>query len=101
MREYLANPTHPAEHTTLEFSFPVTAAFLIPAREALGSGDPNDKKTPFSYSLFKKSAVSVVDALHNIPDPKEVSASFPSFVLRAVISRSSVRTYKLITLRSK
>ncbi|ETI22485.1 hypothetical protein G647_06560 [Cladophialophora carrionii CBS 160.54] len=71
LREYLANPVHPAEHTTLEFSFPVTAAFLIPAREALGTADPGDKMTPFTYSLFKKSAVSVVDALHNIPDPKE------------------------------
>ncbi|KAJ9607693.1 hypothetical protein H2200_007771 [Cladophialophora chaetospira] len=71
LRDYLANPTHPAEHTTLEFVFPVTAAFMIPAREVLGGGDPNDKKTPFTYSLFKKSAVSVVDALHNMTDAKE------------------------------
>lgn len=71
LRTYLANPTFPAECTTLEFTFPVTAAFMIPAREMLGEGDPTDKKTPFTYSLFKRSAVSVVDALHNISDPKE------------------------------
>ncbi len=101
MRDYLANPTHPAEHTTLEFTFPVTAAFLIPAREALGGGDPNDKKTPFSYSLFKKSAVSVVDALHNIPDPREVSSPISWFCAQSSPSRPSVHSHRLTALRSK
>ncbi|EXJ58553.1 hypothetical protein A1O7_05980 [Cladophialophora yegresii CBS 114405] len=69
--EYLANPSHPAEHTTLEFTFPVTAAFLIPAGDPLGGDHPADKLTTFTFSLPEKSAVSVVDALYNIPDPKE------------------------------
>jgi hypothetical protein len=74
LRDYLAAPIHPAEHTTLEFTFPVTAAFMIPAREIHakhGVGDPNGPKVPIVYSLFKKSAVSVVDTLYNIPDPKD------------------------------
>jgi hypothetical protein len=88
LRGYLANPTSDPEHTTLEFSFPVTAAFMIPAREVRGTGDPNDKRTPVSYSLLKKTAVSVVDALHNIPDPKEV---------RDLIYWSSARLFMLRT----
>ena len=74
MRDYLANPIHPAEHTTLEFVFPVTAAFMIPAREIHakhGMGDPTGYKVPVVYSLVKKSAVSVVDSLYNMPDAKE------------------------------
>jgi hypothetical protein len=70
-REYLDNPDRDEEHTTVEFHFPVTAAFMIPAREVLGKGDPENKNTPWVYSLFKKSAISVVDALHNISDVKE------------------------------
>lgn len=70
LREYLANPSADPEHTTLEFSFPVTAAFMVSAREPIGPLLP-DKKIPYLYSAFNKTAISVIDALQNITDPKE------------------------------
>ncbi|KEF56336.1 uncharacterized protein A1O9_07917, partial [Exophiala aquamarina CBS 119918] len=70
LREYLDNPTGEAEHTTLEFSFPVTAAFMVPKREPIGPQTP-DRRVPYIYSAFNKTAVSVIDALHTIKDPKE------------------------------
>nr|OQU98421.1 hypothetical protein CLAIMM_04214 [Cladophialophora immunda] len=71
LKEYLADSTLDREHTTLEFDFPVTTAFMVAAREPLGKGDPGDKKTPYVYSPFNKTAITVVDALHTIQDPKE------------------------------
>ncbi|KIX08128.1 uncharacterized protein Z518_02784 [Rhinocladiella mackenziei CBS 650.93] len=70
LRDYLANPTGDPEHTTLEFSFPVTAAFMVAAREAIPTKGPN-RKVPYLYSPFNKTAISVIDALHTIKDPKE------------------------------
>ena len=72
LREYLDNPTGDAAHTTLEFSFPVTAAFMVPKREPIGTQAQNPhKRTPYVYSTFSKTAVSVIDALHTINDPDE------------------------------
>lgn len=70
LREYLTNPTGDAEHTTLEFSFPVTAAFMVSVREPKGN-KPVHERTPYMYSAFNKTAVSVVDALQHSGDPKE------------------------------
>ncbi|KIW37935.1 uncharacterized protein PV06_09913 [Exophiala oligosperma] len=70
LRNYLANPTGEHAHTTLAFSFPVTTAFLIALREKKGNRPLHDK-TPYSYSHFNKTAVTVIDALQNIQDPKE------------------------------
>ncbi|KAK5465143.1 hypothetical protein LTS15_001706 [Exophiala xenobiotica] len=70
LRDYLANPIGDPAHTTLEFSFPVTAAFSVPVREPKGNG-PLHERTPYVYSLFNKTAVTVIDALHNIQDPRE------------------------------
>lgn len=72
LREYLDNPTGEAEHTTLEFSFPITAAFMVPKREPIGTqAQTPHKRTPYTYSTFSKTAVSVIDALHTIQDPSE------------------------------
>ncbi|KAK5055409.1 hypothetical protein LTR84_013159 [Exophiala bonariae] len=72
LREYLDNPTGDAAHTTLEFSFPVTAAFMVPKREPIGTQAQNPhKRTPYVYSTFSKTAVSVIDALHTIKDADE------------------------------
>ncbi|KAH0844649.1 hypothetical protein FOPE_09349 [Fonsecaea pedrosoi] len=71
LKQQLADPAIDREHTTLEFDFPVTAAFMVAAREATNKGDLNDKKTPYIYSPFNKTAITVVDALHTIKDPKE------------------------------
>ncbi|KAL6251354.1 hypothetical protein RBB50_001563 [Rhinocladiella similis] len=70
LRDYLANPTGDPAHTTLEFLFPVTAAFLIALREPKGNKPLHDK-TPYTYSHFNKTAVTVIDALQSIQDPKE------------------------------
>ncbi|KAK7903139.1 hypothetical protein LTR67_001156 [Exophiala xenobiotica] len=70
LRDYLANPTGDPAHTTLEFSFPVTAAFSVPVREPKGTR-PLHERTPYVYSLFNKTAVTVIDALQNIQDPRE------------------------------
>lgn len=70
LREYLDHPTGEPEHTTLEFSFPVTTAFMVPKREPIGPQTP-EKRIPYMYSAFNKTAVSVIDALHIIKDPKE------------------------------
>ncbi|KAK4940662.1 hypothetical protein LTR10_019292 [Elasticomyces elasticus] len=70
LREYLTNPTGDAEHMTLEFSFPVTAAFMVPAREPKGNRPVHDR-TPYMYSAFNKTAISVADALQHNGDPKE------------------------------
>ncbi|KAG9783408.1 hypothetical protein ABEF93_004466 [Exophiala dermatitidis] len=85
LREYLANPTGDPEHTTLEFSFPTTAAFMVSAREPIGSGAAGEK-TPYLYSAFNKTAVSVVDALHATTDPKE------QMLMQKQISKSLVET---------
>ncbi|KIW95101.1 uncharacterized protein Z519_03685 [Cladophialophora bantiana CBS 173.52] len=71
LQEHLADPATDREHTTLEFDFPVTAAFMVAAREPLGKGDLGEKRTPYTYSLFNKTAITVIDALHTIEDPKE------------------------------
>ncbi|OAP60857.1 hypothetical protein AYL99_05859 [Fonsecaea erecta] len=71
LKEHLADSAIDREHTTLEFSFPVTTAFMVAAREPLGKRDLSDPKTPYTYSPFNKTAVTVVDVLHSIQDPQE------------------------------
>ncbi|EXJ86063.1 hypothetical protein A1O1_06432 [Capronia coronata CBS 617.96] len=88
LREYLANPTGDPAHTTLEFSFPVTAAFMVSARESKTPSAP-DKNTPYMYSAFNKTAVSVIDALQTTQDPKE------QMLMQKAISRTLVDTVQL------
>ncbi|EXJ85300.1 hypothetical protein A1O3_05975 [Capronia epimyces CBS 606.96] len=85
LREYLADPTGDPEHTTLEFSFPVTAAFMVSAREPKGPS-AHDKRIPYVYSAFNKTAVSVIDALHTIKDPKD------QMLMQKAISKTLVET---------
>jgi len=93
LREYLENPTGDAEHTTLEFSFPVTAAFMVPKRELIGPQN-SDKRTPYVYSVFNKTAVSVIDALHTIKDPKEQALTQKSISKTLVESVQRADGYK-------
>lgn len=93
LREYLDNPTGEAEHTTLEFSFPVTAAFMVPKREPIGPQTP-DKRIPYVYSAFNKTAVSVIDALHTIKDPKEQALTQRSISKTLVESVQRADGYK-------
>ncbi|KIX94473.1 uncharacterized protein Z520_09859 [Fonsecaea multimorphosa CBS 102226] len=71
LKEHLADSILDREHTTLEFAFPVSAAFMVAVREPTNGGDLTDRKTPYTYSPFNKTAITVVDALHNIQDPVE------------------------------
>lgn len=66
LREYLANPTSPAEHTTIEFAFPTSSAFMVYTGDYSGGSQP---KTNL-YGTLNRSALSVHAALAP-PDPKE------------------------------
>ncbi|KAI1617032.1 hypothetical protein EDD37DRAFT_604313 [Exophiala viscosa] len=85
LREYLSNPTSDPEHMTLEFLFPVTAAFMVPAREPKGNRPVHDR-TPYMYSAFNKTAISVADALQHSGDPKE------QMLTQKAISKTLVET---------
>lgn len=70
LRDYLNNPTGDPEHTTLQFSFSLTTAFMISARETLVPASTG-KKAAYTYNAFKKTAVSAIDALSTNKDPKD------------------------------
>jgi hypothetical protein len=67
--DYLADPTYPAEHTTIEFTFPTSAAFMVYTADYLGSKDSHRARASI-LSKVNRTAISVIDAL-NQPDPKE------------------------------
>jgi hypothetical protein len=66
LRDYLANPTSPAEHTTIEFTFPTSSAFMVYTGDYSGGSQP---KTNL-YGTLNRSALSVHAALAP-PDLKE------------------------------
>ena len=67
--EYLAAPTCPPEHTTIEFTFPTSAAFSVYTADFLGTKDAHKARGSL-FGQMNKTAISVVDALHQA-DPKE------------------------------
>lgn len=66
LRSYLADPTSPAEHTTVIFSFSTSSAFMVYAGDYSGGSVP---KTNL-YGTLNRSALSV-DAALAPPDKKE------------------------------
>ena len=69
MREYLANPTGPAEHMTLEFIFPTSAAFMAYSADLTGLKEAHAARADI-YNTVKRTAISVIEAL-NQTDPKD------------------------------
>lgn len=70
LAEYLSAPTAPAEHATIEFHFPVTAAFMVYTRDF--KRDPSTQWTPADVTdLVRRTAVSVVEVLQDTPNPKD------------------------------
>ena len=69
LREYLANPTGPPEHTIIEFTFPPSAAFMVYSGDFIGQMGAYKDKTQLRNSL-SKTAISIVDALSQA-EPRE------------------------------
>lgn len=69
LREYLEAPTASAEHATLEFHWPVTAAFSVYTRDF--KRNPSTLWTPAEPGdLLRKTAVSVIEVLQPTDHPK-------------------------------
>lgn len=65
LRDFLKDTTSPPEHTTVEFRFPASAAFMVyPAGHSQAVKDPLQR-------IFSKKAVSVVEALQPTYNPKD------------------------------
>lgn len=69
LRDYLTTPTGPAEHTTVEFRFPTSAAFMAYTADLMGLREAHKARADV-YNTMKRTAISVIDAL-NQPDPKD------------------------------
>ena len=69
LRDYLANPTGPAEHTTVEFLFPTSAAFTVYTGDLVGAKAAQKTKADM-FNTMKRTAITVVEAL-NQTEPKE------------------------------
>jgi len=70
LAEYLLAPTAPAEHATIEFHFPVTAAFMVYTRDF--KREAGAVWTPADVTdLVRRTAVSVVEVLQDTPNPKD------------------------------
>ena len=65
LRDYLKDATSPPEHTTVEFHFPVSSAFMV-----YPPGHSHAIKDPLKR-IFAKTALSVVDALQPTLNPKD------------------------------
>ncbi|RMZ77327.1 hypothetical protein DV737_g4405, partial [Chaetothyriales sp. CBS 132003] len=71
LHDYLANPTGPPEHTTLEFSFPTSAAFMISTSGPTTTvKDVAKTNSAAGFPSFSRTAVSILDALSQV-DAKE------------------------------
>jgi len=70
LREYLENPTGDPAHTLLEFTFPISAAFMVLGGDSK-SGMAGEKGKTHLYGALNKTAVSVIDALAPTMDPRE------------------------------
>lgn len=66
LHEYVGNPTSPAEHTTIEFSFSTSSAFMVYTGEYLGGSQTRTNL----YGHLNRSALSVNAALSPV-DKKE------------------------------
>ena len=65
LRDHLKDATSPPEHTTVEFLFPITSAFMVyPFGHSQAIKDPLKR-------IFSKSAVSVAEALQPTLNPKD------------------------------
>jgi hypothetical protein len=62
LRDYLTNPTCDPEHTTIEFTFPTSAAFMVYTADFIGGKDAHKARSNIFNSL-SRTAISVVDAL--------------------------------------
>lgn len=70
LREYLEAPTANPEHATIEFHFPVTAAFMVYTRDF--KRDPTTNWTSADVTdLMRKTAVSVYEVLQETQNPKD------------------------------
>lgn len=65
LRDFLKDTTSPPEHTTVEFRFPASAAFMV-----YPSGHSQAVKDPLQR-IFSKKAVSVIEALQPTYNPKD------------------------------
>jgi hypothetical protein len=65
LRDFLKDTTSPPEHTTVEFRFSASAAFMVyPAGHSQAIKDPLQR-------IFSKKAVSVIEALQPTYNPKD------------------------------
>lgn len=69
LREYLNNPSCPPEHTTIEFTFPTSAAFMVYTADFIGGKEAHKARSNIFNSL-SRTAISVVDALSHA-EPKD------------------------------
>ena len=69
LREHLANPTGPPEHTIIQFTFPPSAAFMVYSGDFIGQIGAYKDKAQLRNSL-SRTAISTVDALSQA-EPKE------------------------------
>lgn len=65
LRDFLTDSTSPPEHTTVEFRFPVSAAFMV-----YPPGHSQAIKNPLKR-IFSRKAVSVIEALQPTFNPKD------------------------------
>ncbi|ETN41327.1 uncharacterized protein HMPREF1541_03262 [Cyphellophora europaea CBS 101466] len=85
LRDYLADPTSPAEHTTIEFSFPTSSAFLVYTGEYLGGSQPKANL----YGTLNRSALSVdaalapVDKKESLKKQKSIAKTLVEHIQRA------------------
>ena len=70
LAEYLQAPTAPAEHATIEFHFPVTAAFMVYTRDFKRTADTTWTAADVT-DIMRRTAVSVVEVLQPTENPKE------------------------------
>ncbi|RMZ84446.1 hypothetical protein DV738_g645, partial [Chaetothyriales sp. CBS 135597] len=92
LQGWIANPTSPAEHTTLEFTFPTSAAFMITTSSS-SAGKDTGKANAAVFSPFSRTAVSVIDALSQV-DPKEQLRKQKAIAKAIVDSVSGVDGYR-------
>jgi len=65
LRDYLKEPVAPAEHTTIEFVFPISSAFMVYSKPA------NKLHEVPLYGTLSKVAISVMEALRSTMESRE------------------------------
>ena len=92
LRDYLANPTGAAEHTTIEFTFPTSAAFMAYTADLMGLKEAHKARADV-YNTVKRTAISVIDAL-NQPDAKDQMRKQKAIAKAIVKAISEVDGYR-------